>query len=1513
MALVVLRILRRILHWRCLGRGLAVIVLAVPPVAAAAGYVWHYVDNAAQTGRFYDIVDDGAGGVIAVGEVARSTGARFEAVVARVDGNGKLLWRQAFVPADGHTGSLKGAIKLPDGDILAVGWSRDPRQTSDRGWIIRIGGDGVLRWQRLMSLPGLRLNSVALRSGPSLFGKRWDVMAVGTEVVPKTRQSRGILAFVKASNEDAPAFVPLNYFQETLHGSQWSSTGDPRESSAETLAVLDNGDMLVGGWSRGLPSLKRGPWVVHLGTDLKPKWTTSFWSWKAPGVAPGDARILRILPASKRVLKDSRGRPGEPILAAGEVQLTSRLGRKGVLFELDERSGAVHSITLLGSSSNDSLRTLSMHGAGKYLAAGVRANARPWINYFLENDWGYERVAEVKGDDAVSSAEILAGIPRGGKLLVVGARDESGSPRAWIAAVDIASPSPWEMRADRPAGEVREAQDDGGFLDVLAWNLGSAAPPTCGACYRDNREVMLPQYRDGRVEEATLLLRQIAETNEPKALLATLWGMADDLRSLNRQGDLITVLRWFLDRERMFKSPPSPKPIESSNPYTAISSKAQARLGELAVEARAELAWLVAEFGDSVAAQEYAASALAGIDRIAEKGMALAYLGRYYKTRGYLHEAEELLRKASGILLRVSLANLIEGNFDPDFRAFESIVPELLDCYRQLGQAAKEEAFLTSTIDQINREIELSGDGEEAFKFGPLSEKIRLLLAEAMLARGDEQADSRLISLLRDPNRKTPWSRIWVKVRQFIAHHESRGQSARATRLKQALTASAEIGRRNGSPGPYDYLLFGDRKTAKEKLPTGLSAYRQSGGMKAHDVPPALVTDGVLIGRQARKESSPETEDEPLDPFNGMVSAIRVQYMGSGGYFAEAAHRELGNYAEELFTAGYLDASYEFFRALAAEKSDYHGKLSALANMTEIAMKMKWDDKALESSAKGIDLAKARAEHGGTAARTLRQDMALARRMAELRVAALHQVAHRPTPKAGPPASEDSFVAGQVGRTTAAATALAQMTVRIASGSDDLSVAIRQRQEAARDWGNAEQALITAGAERRQRWQRELNRLDRKLKSLDEDITRRFPAYAQLMNALPATADQVQKVLLADEALVGLLVAEDETYLWGIREGELAFARVPIGRRALEDAVRKLRRALDPLDDKATGSLLDFPVADAHALYSALFGPLEKMLAGVNHLIVVPDGPLQSLPLSVLLTEAPRAAVKEVGEYRDLAWMGKRFSLTTLPAVSALIALRQFGKAGAGKEPFAGFGDPSLHGGGGAVRKLNAAALFSRGTVANVSEVRKLTPLPETAGELLAIADVLKADRSNVFLRDRATETMVKNMDLSRFQVLSFATHGAMGGEFPGVSEPFLVLTPPRSGSELDDGLLTASEVARLKLNANWVLLSACNTAAPDGTPGAEGLSGLASAFLYAGSRAMLVSHWAVASDAAVVLTTQIFAETAREPSIGKSEALRRAMRAVMSDLTNRQFSHPMFWAPFVVVGEGAHGPFGPN
>jgi CHAT domain-containing protein len=326
-----------------------------------------------------------------------------------------------------------------------------------------------------------------------------------------------------------------------------------------------------------------------------------------------------------------------------------------------------------------------------------------------------------------------------------------------------------------------------------------------------------------------------------------------------------------------------------------------------------------------------------------------------------------------------------------------------------------------------------------------------------------------------------------------------------------------------------------------------------------------------------------------------------------------------------------------------------------------------------------------------------------------------------------------------------------------------------------------------------------------------------------------------------------------------------------------------------------------FDLNRAHALYQLVLGPVATVLADKRHLIVVPTGPLTSVPFQVLLT-APPGTESGRDAFRNAPWLIKSHALSVLPSVQLLEALRKFARSGTAAEPFFGIGDPVLKGPLGSPEQRGAQstapALFYRNGVANVRALQQLVPLPETADELRTIAKILRAPPNAIILREAASETRVKEAALTGYRVIQFATHGLVAGDLSGLSEPALVLTPPAVPTDADDGLLTASEIAALKLNADWVVLSACNTAA-GGAQGAEALSGLARAFFYAGARAMLVSHWAVYSRAATELTTSTFAALSADAKAGRAEAFRRAMLALIA-----KGEAPSYWAPFVIVGE---------
>lgn len=395
-------------------------------------------------------------------------------------------------------------------------------------------------------------------------------------------------------------------------------------------------------------------------------------------------------------------------------------------------------------------------------------------------------------------------------------------------------------------------------------------------------------------------------------------------------------------------------------------------------------------------------------------------------------------------------------------------------------------------------------------------------------------------------------------------------------------------------------------------------------------------------------------------------------------------------------------------------------------------------------------------------------------------------------------------------------------------------------------------------------------------------IERRFPEHRRLARPQPATSADIRGWLRAHQALVIPLSLYDRAATLAISDRAVLLGEQP--GRGIDPLVARVRASIDAFLSASDSDAPAFDADAAHRLYTSVFpGDLEAQLATQTELFFPASGPLASLPPALLLRRMPTD-----GTLAGADWLARHKALSILSDFNA----RRRPASIRARHGFVGFGDPVLAAWNGGTRAL-------RGGGVDRAALTALPSLPHASAELHqmrgAFADTLLLTGAD------ATETHLRTVDFRRFAVVAFATHGLTPGEVSGLEEPALVLTPPRRPTANDDGLLLASEIARMTIPADWVILSACNSGGGR-QASAPSYSGLATAFRLAGARSLLVSHWRLRDDVAARITAVAVQEAAT--GTARAEALRRAMMRLADDPMVAGASHPATWAPFALIGD---------
>lgn len=419
-----------------------------------------------------------------------------------------------------------------------------------------------------------------------------------------------------------------------------------------------------------------------------------------------------------------------------------------------------------------------------------------------------------------------------------------------------------------------------------------------------------------------------------------------------------------------------------------------------------------------------------------------------------------------------------------------------------------------------------------------------------------------------------------------------------------------------------------------------------------------------------------------------------------------------------------------------------------------------------------------------------------------------------------------------------------------------------------------------------------------------------FPRYRAVSSEV-ITLPDMQKSLRAGEAYYRMTVVGDHVYAMLVTPQGAHATKLAITAKQLGEKVDALRETISAADR----STLPFDVAMSHQLYGDLFAPFAADVAKATHVILEPDGGMLRLPANLLVmdqasvdTYAKRVAADADSEYdfRGIAWLGRDRDISTAVSPRSFAQLR-LAPPSAGLKEYLGLGENTPPGAGSAAAVIPAAAdrdcILPLSSWANPISAKEL----QTAGQILSSVD---PGSVKIITRDDFTDTGLEaRSDLADYRIIHFATHGVVTARAPKcAAQPALLTSFGGTGS---DGLLTFREIFDLKLDADLVILSACDTAgkasaAATQSAGISGggdvaLDGLVRAFVGAGSRLVIASHWPVSDDYSATqrLMTGLFSAPAGTPTV---TALRLSQRQLMDD---PETSHPFYWSAFAAVGDG--------
>lgn len=426
-------------------------------------------------------------------------------------------------------------------------------------------------------------------------------------------------------------------------------------------------------------------------------------------------------------------------------------------------------------------------------------------------------------------------------------------------------------------------------------------------------------------------------------------------------------------------------------------------------------------------------------------------------------------------------------------------------------------------------------------------------------------------------------------------------------------------------------------------------------------------------------------------------------------------------------------------------------------------------------------------------------------------------------------------------------------------------------------------------------------------------LEHRAPGLTQTLTARTTTLGQIRRQLLPTEALVAFAPTQDGTASLIVTKDSVVYRILPITAEKAKALVERIRDTI-LIDEYSGKASRPFDIAAAVDLHGMLLKWAAPSLNGIVQLSVVAKGSLASLPFGLLVTNAPASS-----DYREVPWLIKRYAVAHAPSIAAWTLAGMRAGTGARRGSFMAWADPDFGGTDNEVsstRSVRHALRSGKVSIDNEMTTPQdpidlspyLQPLRGTREEAEEIARVVDADtRNDIISGSRATRASVlarsQAGELDDVSIIMFATHGLAPDDLPGLDQPALAMAKDSKSEDLP--LLLLDDVVGIRLSADWVLLSACNTSSAD-SAGGDALSGLARGFFFAGAKSLLVTYWEVETESAKAITVNTMKSYFGGATITRAQALQTAsLRLINGNNTSPEWSHPAFWAPYALVGSG--------